>query len=247
MAQRQQVEQYLRRLAQCYYARDGEETARLLSLRDDHSELLGAAPVPPALPQMCRALFKVPDDQVAIGHVYAASHFYSERLDEAFEAQNDAVTAFLSSFAAVKNTNWGLEPLEVLTLDLRLLATRCDHATEQAGGKPKALEAAMTAITNCFRAINSDRPEDQNMSKRWGMMFLVNHMLCIGFQLNNFAFLKSIRRVMDADGTQRDYFWLAHRVTCVARVGGVTPLLLHTLVCFHATLQHRQQSSAQIR
>lgn len=220
---RQQMEHYLRQLAASYTAQDGERTAQLLSFRDGHADVLGAALPPAGLQQMARKVLQDPDHQVAVGHITAVSHFYRGNLDEAFAAQNDAVKAFVASFSAQKNTNWGLDPLEVLTLDLRLLATRCDQATVQAGGKPKQLEAAMTAITNCFRAINSDRPEDPDLSKRWGMMFLVNHLLCIGFQLNNFAFLRSIRRVMDGDGAQRDQYWLAHRVTCVVLGVGALP------------------------
>eukprot|EP00911_Craspedida_sp_UC1_P001096 UC1_evm1s822 len=220
------VGQYLTQLASHFGAQYSHETAELLSLRDEHCAILGAhgAGNSPTLDNECASVFGgiggASGDhmaKMAASHVRAATYFFTERTSDAFGAQRACLIAFRTAFAAQRNTNWGLRPLDVLCRDLRLLGARAD--VETGSGKAKYLEDAMEEITNCFRAIANDRPEDSSKSKRLGMMLLANHMLCIGFQLNNFAFLKPIKRGMEGAGTPRDAFALAHRVTYAYYMG----------------------------
>lgn len=168
-----------------------------------------------------------------VAHLQALDYTYRNDFAKAFEAQLQ-VTEILRTMLAQAEDNQLLPALQSVTLDLRLLAVQADLQATDTTDKDAAttatatassatdssvsplgntLQRAMAELTNCFRTVSTDRNADLSKSKKLGMLALVNHLFCIAFRLNNFAFLKPLVKVVEGEKGLADRFALAHRVT----------------------------------
>ena len=129
----------------------------------------------------------------------------------AFEHQRVALRNFKEFVSGLEDENWVLPALEQLCLDVRLLAARTDDEATRNGDKCDAYELAMSDLRECFVVVSSDRAS-LHTSKKWAMMFLVNHLFFISFKLNNFSMVESLRRAMLRDTEMMNFFHMSHRV-----------------------------------
>ncbi|RMX36947.1 hypothetical protein pdam_00000969 [Pocillopora damicornis] len=109
---------------------------------------------------------------------------------------------------------WALPLMNVVTLDLRLFAMQADKQQVRKGlGKPgEMLEKAAEVMMGCFRVCASDSRSSLEVSKKWGMLALVNHLFKIYFKINKLHLCKPLIRAIDS-APIKDQFKLAHLVT----------------------------------
>lgn len=205
------LRRYLQSLSTSIASQNPEQTAALLSLRDVHVQTVVANIESNDIDHYTSSYFQGDDANLAKSHLKAGIKYLNQDMEACLEHQLATVAAWNAHMANEPETNWSLRPLNVVTTDLRVIAGRLDEQVVQLGAKPFALEKAMSEITTCFRTLSSDRSASPENNKKRGTIFLVNHLLCIAFKLNNFAFLRSIIRVMEGQKLQR--YARAHRVT----------------------------------
>lgn len=215
------VTAYLQSMAQAVQSKDGLRLAILLSLRHSPARRMKAAEFARVDMRRCIELVRAPLDLTAFSHLKAMEARHHPHAQQgasdvavAFAHQRSAVRGFREYLGspACEEANWVLPALEQLTLDLRLLASQADEEAARAGGKSDALELAVTDIRECFVAVCSDRAA-LSVTKKWGMMFLINHLFAIAFRLNNFAIVESFRRAMLRETELMQLFHLSHRIT----------------------------------
>ena len=82
-----------------------------------------------------------------------------------------------------RDDNWLLPVMYDVCLDLRLFAVSADKQKREAGkGKPgETLEKASEGIMACFRVCAADARAAEDVTKRWGMLNLVNQLFKIYF------------------------------------------------------------------
>lgn len=167
-------------------------------------------------------------EPLSLHHLTALQALQQGDIPAAFRAQLQA-TSTLCAMLKDSEGNRLLPALQALTRDLRLLAVQVDlqaqaqQDAEGGGGEAAAMAAnseaksaltqAMAELTNCFRAIANDRNTDLSQTKKLGMLALVNHLYCIAFRTNNFAFLKPLTRTIEAEQSLTNHYALADRVT----------------------------------
>ncbi|XP_027054966.1 PCI domain-containing protein 2-like [Pocillopora damicornis] len=133
---------------------------------------------------------------------------------EARSSQAVVVQSFTRAFQSQKDENWALPLMNVVTLDLRLFAMQADKQQVRKGlGKPgEMLEKAAEVMMGCFRVCASDSRSSLEVSKKWGMLALVNHLFKIYFKINKLHLCKPLIRAIDS-APIKDQFKLAHLVT----------------------------------
>jgi hypothetical protein len=212
---------YLQNVEAALKSSDGVRLARLFSLRHSPALRMKAQEFSRVDLKRCSEVVRAPLDVVAFSHLKAME--FQTDPKTAFTHQRNAVKNFKQFMSSVDDANWILPPLEQLTLDLRLLASKVDDVASRTAEKSDSYESAMTDIRECFVVVSSDR-SSLHTSKKWGMMFLVNHLYFISFKLNNFAMVESLRRAMMRDTEMMDFFHMSHRVTYRYNLGRVALL-----------------------
>lgn len=76
----------------------------------------------------------------------------------------------------------------------------------------------MSDVRECLVVACGDRA-GLSESKKWGMMFLINHLFSLAFKLNNFAIVESFRRAMARETEMMEHFHMSHRVTYSFHLG----------------------------
>ncbi len=126
-----------------------------------------------------------------------------------FENQIKTVDAFLKTFTKDKSS-WGLDVLRMLVTELRLLSRAVDDAINK-DGDPRARNTAMGKIRDCFTVVSRDQTGGDE-SKKSGMINIVNQLMCIAFQVTNFALTKPLLRSME-QGDAKSLAKIGDRVT----------------------------------
>ena len=207
---------YLQNVAGAIQSRDGMRLARLFSRRHSPVMRMKAADFARIDMKKCSDIVLSPLDMTAYSHLKSMEA--RDDVKAAFIHQRNAVKNFKDFMAKSDDANLVLPALEQLTLDLRLLASSVDTLAARTGEKSDALEAAMSDIRECFVVVCSDRAP-LSTSKKWGMMFLINHLFSIALKLNNFAVVESFRRAMVRETEMMEYFHMSHRVTYSYHLG----------------------------
>jgi nuclear mRNA export protein PCID2/THP1 len=141
----------------------------------------------------------------------------------ALEHQRNALTSFKLFMEERMEENWMLPALEQMVIDMRLLAFRVDDDASRSGEKTDALESVLTIIREMFVLVSSDR-STMDVSKKWGMMFLINHLFSIAFRLNNFAIVDHMKRAMAREPQLMGLYHMSHRITYCYHSGRVALL-----------------------
>ncbi len=141
--------------------------------------------------------------------------------------------------ATTKDENWQLPVLFQMSVDLRLLAYSCDARKKQkhfdkssnksassndnttSEGAIKEYEyAEKTAecLMVCFRNLCTDTRSDSQVSKRWGMMHIVNQLFKIYFKINKINLCNPLKRVIENSGL-KEAFPQSHQIVYKFYVG----------------------------
>ncbi|XP_020631277.1 PCI domain-containing protein 2-like [Orbicella faveolata] len=205
-------EQYLDQVEKGLVSKNGDILAELFSFR--HPHIASTRLQLPDSQMQCEKWFEQPYDEMVASHLRAVWAVANGDYVEAHAAQAVVVQSFTRAFQSQKDENWALPLMNVVTLDLRLFAMQADKQQIKKGqGKPgEMLEKAAEVMMGCFRVCASDSRSSLDVSKKWGMLALVNHLFKIYFKINKLHLCKPLIRAIDS-ATIKDQFKLAHLVT----------------------------------
>ena len=143
---------------------------------------------------------------------------------KAFLSQSQATSCFIKFVGDQKEQNWFLDVLYQMLLDLRRLARVADKANEikaiETKGKSDSfkgqsmLERAADIHMQSFRTCVADNRTNQQDTKKWGILFIVNQLFKIYFMINKLHLLKPLIRAVEASELKNS-FPLAQRITYV--------------------------------
>lgn len=150
----------------------------------------------------------------------------AERLGEAFDSYNAAVTAFIRHFSTLTPGRWAIPLLRILCLNLRWLAVQADESALEAssstttgtgarwGNTSQTVAAAVSARTSsvankrleeCARQLNkaftsciADRNPDLVESRKWGTYEVVGMVFKTYFRLKSVSLCRNILRALSA-------------------------------------------------
>lgn len=210
-------------LAQLFAIGGPFATAVLMQLGDarPHSILVAL--------RQCQARLTAPWEEMCQQHLLAVYYFSlassldvggegwdaegrtrSERLAQAFDAYNSAVTAFLRYFATLVPGRWAVPLLRILCLNLRWLAIQADTAAAASEPSPtptgrntssdanKRLEECARQLNKAFTACIADRNADMVDSRKWGTYEVVGMVFKTYFKLKSISLCRNILRAISA-------------------------------------------------
>jgi len=196
---------YLGAVEQAWNDYDGETLARLISFDDRHARNSKFHKDDDPSDAVERALEEPIDDIVSdhLRAVYQAAH---DRYVSAYECQVSCVQNYVKLLSSQKDDNWPLPMMYAVCLDLRRLAARADKQLEAKGGKPGAtLEKAAEHLMSCFRTCAIDSKSSEDVTKRWGMLNMVNQLFKIYFQVNKLHLCKPLIRAIESSPLKERY------------------------------------------
>lgn len=136
------------------------------------------------------------------------------RLDhwvDAYEHLARALSIFLEDLES--HSDWSLPLFHQLCEDVRVVAQIADDVLRDNNRRPCKLEAAERILKRGFTAINKDRSETVEGSRRVGVLGIINQLLKVYFKLNNLALCVNLTRTVNASNFPPMYhFPLEHRV-----------------------------------
>jgi len=136
-------------------------------------------------------------------YIIARNNLYNEEFTDGYESLTKSFKCLIDVIKDAKDENWQLPVLFTMSVDLRLLASLCDSRKRQKdfddlpsenveGARVEYEYAEKTAecLMVCFRNLCTDTRSESQVSKRWGMMHIVNQLFKIYFKINkiNFSF-----------------------------------------------------------
>eukprot|EP01137_Pigoraptor_chileana_P034980 Opistho-2@28319 len=199
-----QVQQWLQALASAVRSKNGAVSGALLSLSDAHTirlrELMNLNQA--SLDMACesalsRVSIDAPYDEIAKFHVKCVLLIAKGNAEEAYTNQASLVGGFLRTLPA--DSNWWLDVLRVIDLDLRRTAVMADEQLARQGKKASKLDDAARVLMRCFTVVGNDRSPLET-SKKWGTLQVVNNLFKIYFRLNNHRLCKNIIRSVESPG-----------------------------------------------
>jgi len=209
---------YLSKVSQAWNAGEGEMLGDLLSFRDSHIANPKLQISDPEA-QVERVLDQPLDEMVA-AHLRACWAWGNSDMIEAYKCQGIVVQSFAKLLGSQRDENWLLPVMYVVCLDLRLFALQADKQKRSAGrGKPgETLEKASEGIMACFRVCAADARAGEDVTKRWGMLNLVNQLFKIYFKVNKLHLCKPLIRAVESSAL-KDRFSKSQLVTYRYYVG----------------------------
>eukprot|EP00041_Stephanoeca_diplocostata_P000710 m.16337 g.16337 ORF g.16337 m.16337 type:complete len:399 (-) comp10954_c0_seq2:2165-3361(-) len=157
----------------------------------------------------CQRFIDKPFDEVVAERLKAIRCELSKDSGGAYTHQEKSLKAFRQVLEKTKEQIWILKPLARLAHDLRVLAFLADENA----AKSEHTEGAMKQIRDCFTNCSQDRTQDLTVSKKLGLLSLMNELCSIAFKLNNFAIMPALTRTMEQNTHLMDKFCKSHRVT----------------------------------
>lgn len=161
-------------------------------------------------------------------YILARNSLYNDECNDGFELLTKSFTALINLIKDAKEENWQLPVLFTISVDLRLLANFCDTKKKQKrfgsdGGEGSRIEneyAEKTAecLMVCFRNLCTDTRSESQVSKRWGMMHIVNQLFKIYFKINKINLCNPLKRVIENSGL-KDQFPQSHQIVYKFYVG----------------------------
>ena len=204
--------QYMEEIEGVLDSKDGEYWAQLIGYKHPHVasrklQLEDAS-------HISERWFEPPLDLLVNNHLRAVWAISNNDYTEAYEAQVNVVQNFIKVFQQQKDENWALPVLMTVCLDLRLFAINADKQRVKAGTGQQGenLEKAAEYLMNCFRVCVSDTRAAMGVSKKWGMLGIVNQLFKIYFSINKLQLCKPLIRAIDALPI-KDNFAKSHLVT----------------------------------
>jgi len=210
------IHEYLQKVNQSLRDYDAETLSTLLSFKNDHIKNPNLFIESPE--DICQRFINfTPYDELWAAHIKALWAYSNEDWKFVFACQLSSIQSFVKSLQAVKDENWSLPLMYTLILDLRYFANKIQNCS---GGmnKTDAFEKAADSIMACFRVCGSDGRTSLEVSKKWGMLFLVNQLFKIYFRIGKLHLCKPLIRAIESSSIKED-FNLAQKVTYKYFVG----------------------------
>jgi len=193
---------YLGQVQDAWNDYDGEALAKLLSFRDPHVMNPRIQLENPE--REVEAVLEGQIDEIVAMHMrccWAVANKGDFR--EAYNCQSALVQNFNKLLSSQKDDNWPLPMMYVVCLDLRVFASKADSA---GGGKPgETLEKAAEHIMSCFRTCALDSKSTEDVTKRWGMLNIVNQLFKIYFRVNKLHLCKPLIRAIEQSSLKDRY------------------------------------------
>jgi hypothetical protein len=150
-----------------------------------------------------RTLFSLNEDDILLAYAY----------------HNSAVQVLIKILQIQKEENWMLPVMNMMCLELRLLAVKTERSKKIKNIKPgENLEKCAECLMSCFRICAADNRSSEEDTKRWGMLSLVNQLLKVYFRINKLHLCKPLIRAIESS-IYKDHFSLAQQITYKFFVG----------------------------
>jgi hypothetical protein len=170
-------------------------------------------------------------------YMLARNSLYNSDYINAYEYFTKSFKALIDFIKDAKEENWHLPIMYRMSVDLRLLAYTCDSrkqredqqqqqqrcmgksdAAEGGSNQDEYAERTADSLMIGFRNLCTDTRSDLSVSKRWGMMHIVNQLFKIYFKINKINLCKPLNRVIEISDL-KEKFPLAHQITYKFFVG----------------------------
>ncbi|XP_058809848.1 PCI domain-containing protein 2 isoform X2 [Phymastichus coffea] len=202
-------------LRRAWSTRDGPYLADLLSIRRNiHWHATSENVVREALDGL-----PMPFDDLVLCHLKTLSSLNKDDISITYTCQNSSVQMLIKILQNQKDENWMLPVMNLMCLELRLLAIRAEQAKKSKNLKPgETLEKCAECLMSCFRICAADNRSSEDDTKRWGMLSLVNQLLKVYFRINKLHLCKPLIRAIESS-IYKDHFSLAQQITYKFFVG----------------------------
>lgn len=219
------LNQYVNQVKESINNRDGYALATLLTYQhSDHSQSRWI------LSNFREDQIKLPAnqkpwDEVVISHINVCIDIDQNDFMKTFQDQVYTLHTFSKALQSVKEDNWPLPALAAVCRDLRLLARAADEqklrlkvskAVESGlrvgSNKDDYLEKAAEALMGIFRVCATDVRTAPQLSKKRGMITIVNQLFKIYYRINKLHLCKPLVRALD-NADMMDLFPVAEKVT----------------------------------
>ena len=198
------VHNYLRAVEEAWNDYDGDTLATLLSFQDSHATKHQLQIEDPEAD--VERVLDNPIDELVAAHLRGCWAISKKDYVEAYKCQALSVQNFCKLLSSQKDDNWPLPIMYSLCLDLRLFAIKADDQLSHKGGKPgETLEKAAEHIMTCFRTCALDSKSSEEVTKRWGMLNVVNQLFKIYFRANKLHLAKPLIRAIEASPLKDRY------------------------------------------
>lgn len=154
-------------------------------------------------------------------YALARNSLFNEDYMNAFEYLTKSFKCLIDLIKDAKDENWQLPVLFTVSVDLRLLAYTCDSKKEKHelfndnqptkenlngdSGTDEYAEKTAECLMICFRNLCTDTRSDSQVSKRWGMMHIVNQLFKIYFKINKINLCNPLKRVIENSGLKESF------------------------------------------
>ncbi|KAI9447934.1 hypothetical protein H4582DRAFT_2107372 [Lactarius indigo] len=138
-----------------------------------------------------------PWDEVAIQYVLVITHVAKKRYADAFKEHTQLVNLFLRFFT--NNSGWTLPALFAILRDLRDLAFDADVQARDLSPKSDCMEEAARIISKAFSSCVTDRTSTYQMSRKWGVYYVVGLVLKSYFRVRRISLSKNVLRALEAN------------------------------------------------
>ena len=160
-----------------------------------------------------------PFDDLLIAHLKCckAMEIDSDPI-QAFNQKCQLIQALTKILTQLKEENWILPVMYVSAVEIRQLGTVADAYKRQIGdisiqSKPdECLEEAASQLMACFRICANDNRAAPEVTKRKGMINLINQLFKIYFKINKLHLYKPLARALE-NANMKSQFSLAQTVT----------------------------------
>ncbi|CAG9559760.1 unnamed protein product [Danaus chrysippus] len=202
------LNQYIQTVERMYRLSEGDELARLISLRDSHvtNRNLRSSDIASLVEGNCVA----PIDEIIICHLLCVKAVIEKDYLAAYSHQSQCVVSVVKVLMSQKDQNWCLPLMYTTCLDLRLVAQKAEATQPQSNGK--ILEKAAESLLSCFRVCCADNRTSDEDTKRHGMLYLANQLLKVYFRINKLHLCKPLIRAIDSSSLWYQ-FPLAQQIT----------------------------------
>lgn len=202
------------------FQQDGNELATILSLEKFSltNDLRNTLVNNQNLENSVSKILDSPWDDVVMNHFLSLQVLISGRnYALAFGHQCSMIQALVKVLTQSKEENWMLPAVYMASIELRKLAICADTTasanTNKKSAQPDAnIEEAASHLMNLFRVCANDSRTSIEVSKRKGMMNIINQLFKIYFKINKLNLYKPLVRALE-NANIDEHFTLAERVT----------------------------------
>ncbi|XP_043795736.1 PCI domain-containing protein 2 isoform X1 [Apis laboriosa] len=211
------MDSYIMQVRRMWLNQDGDTLADLLSLRHNHvliSQIGSEVAITKAMEHL-----STPLDDLILYHLKTIAAINKDDSLSMYNYQSSAVQSLTKILQMQKEENWMLPVMNVMCLELRLLAVCAENTKISKNMKPgEILEKCADCLMGCFRVCACDNRSSEDDTKRWGMLALVNQLLKIYFRINKLHLCRPLIRAIESS-PYKAHFALAQQITYKFFVG----------------------------